>query len=132
MSNVNDCCGGACAPTTMNEAPGKEVSYFRPDVDVIERSDAFVVTADLPGVKPDSISIEFDKGTLTLTASVQTRANQRPLVQEYAVGDYRRVFRIGESINSEAIDADYSHGVLTITLPKAAEARSRKIEVRAN
>jgi len=63
---------------------------------------------------------------------VQTRVSQRPLVQEYAVGDYRRVFRIGESINSEAIDADYSHGVLTITLPKAAEARSRKIEVRAN
>lgn len=133
MATINDCCGGsACSTASTQETTGKEVSYFRPDVDVIERPDAFVVTADLPGVKPDSISIDFEKGTLTLTAAVQPRTDLRPLVQEYAVGDYRRVFRIAESINAEAIDADYTHGVLTITLPKAAAARARKIEVRTN
>ncbi len=133
MATMNDCCGGtACATAPTPETTSKEVSYFRPDVDVIERPDAFVVTADLPGAKLDSISIEFEKGTLTLTAAVEPRTNQRPLVQEYAVGDYRRVFRIAESINAEAINADYNHGVLTITLPKAAEVRARKIEVRTN
>lgn len=129
MTTTKECCGGTCETPSV-ENVGKGVSYFRPDVDVIERGDAFVVIADLPGAKPDSISIEFEKGTLTLTATVPARPGTRPLVQEYAIGDFHRVFRIADSVDADAIDADYNHGVLTITLPKAAEAKARKIEVK--
>lgn len=135
MSQMNECCGGSCSCSTTDTkeaTPGKGVSYFRPDVDVIERSDAFVVVADLPGANRESIDIEFEKGTLTLTASIATQPKAQSLVREYAVGDYRRVFRIAESINAEAITADYRDGVLTINLPKANEVRARKVEVRAN
>ena len=66
-------------PETTVETTGKGVSYFRPDVDVIENNDGFTVIADLPGVKPESISIEFDKGTLTLTAAVKPRQAQRAI-----------------------------------------------------
>jgi len=110
---------------------GKGVSYFKPDVDVVERGDAFVVTADLPGASGESIAIDFENGALTVTARVEPR--QRPgtrtLLSEYGVGDYRRVFRVGDAIDAGGIEAELVNGVLRITLPKAASSRQRSVKV---
>jgi len=144
--STNTCCGTTdrtlsthqntaecCSADRGREAPlaAKAVSCFKPDVDVAERPDAFVVTADLPGATAENIAIDFDNGALTVTARIEPRqrSGARVLLGEYGVGDYRRVFRIGEAIEPGGIEASFDSGVLRITLPKAATARQRTIKV---
>ncbi len=144
--NTNSCCGitgrapstpqsttDCCSDDRSRETPqaAKSVASFRPDVDVVERPEAFIVTADLPGASGEKIAIDFENGALTVTARVEPR--QRPgsrvLLSEYGVGDYQRVFRIGEAIDHTGIEAAFDNGVLRITLPKAPTARQRTIKV---
>lgn len=105
---------------------------FRPNVDILEGADEFIVRADLPGATAKDVNIEFEKGVLTLHARVARRerggANQR--VQEYGVGDYAREFRIGEGIDTARAAAEVANGVLTLHLPKAEAAKPRRIEVK--
>jgi HSP20 family protein len=118
-----------------SEAPSPETTrngrFYRPDVDILEKSDELLVMADLPGAKTDQIEINFDKGTLTLHAAVPARqgADQQYLAREYGVGDYYRTFQVNETIDASKIAAEYSGGVLTLHLPKAESVKPRKINV---
>lgn len=91
-----------------------------PRVDIIERADDFVILADMPGIDPSTLEIGLEKNVLTLEASGETSA-----------GDSYRAFRIGREVDRERIEATYERGVLRLTLPKAAPARSLKIAVKA-
>lgn len=123
----------ACRPARLHEEVGvKRVSYFRPLVDVIEEPAEFRIIADLPGVSPENIEIEFEKGALILTARIVPRKVEKyaPIVEEYGVGDFRRVFKLSEAIDPEKVVAEYTEGVLSIRLPKTETARRRKIDVK--
>lgn len=119
-----------------NEVDGAELtrggSYYRPNVDILERADELVVEADVPGASTDKIDIDFEDGTLTIHAQVRPRQpdDQDYLVREYGVGDYRRTFHVSEAIDAGKISAEYSEGVLTLHLPKAEAVRPRKIPVK--
>lgn len=135
--NTNIPCRTAPASTVAErKTPGvKSVSTFRPPVDVIEEPTEFRIVADVPGASPQDIEIEYEAGTLTMTARVTPRTigeNVQPLVQEYGVGDYRRTFRISDAVDPAAATADYTEGVLTVRLPKTEQARRRKIDVKIN
>lgn len=105
---------------------------YRPNVDIIETTEALILKADLPGSKADGITLDYDKGLLNLHASVgaRDRDNAKALLSEYGVGDFHRVFEISEEIDADNIDADYKNGVLTLTLPKAASSKPKKIAVK--
>lgn len=110
----------------------KDIASFRPPVDVAENESSFIITADVPGSTAEQIGIDLDRGVLTLTARVEPRPVDpaRPLRREFGVGDWRRVFRVGDSVDASAVTADYTAGVLTIRLPKTQSARARKITVQ--
>lgn len=120
-----------CNTPTENRASTKSVSYFRPAVDVFESDAGFRIVADVPGASADAIDLDFDRNTLTLTARAAQRAPEtaKPIHAEYGVGDYRRVFRFDESVDSENASAEFSAGVLTVSVPKSAAARKRRIQV---
>ncbi len=105
---------------------------FRPDVDILERQDAYVIYADLPGVDDRSIDVRLDRGELTLDArqAAPPDAGWRPLHAEYRLGSYHRVFRVSEDIDGEAVTARMNAGVLELTLPKSAARKPRAIPVR--
>jgi len=105
---------------------------FRPNVDILERADEFIVSADLPGATAGNVDIQFDKGVLSLRAHVARREREgvNHLVREYGVGDYAREFRIGEGIDTTRATAEVANGVLTLRLPKVEAAKPRKIEVK--
>ena len=105
--------------------------FYRPNVDILERSDELLLVADLPGAKSDQIDIDFEKGALTLHAPVPARQNQDQLylVHEYGVGDYYRTFNVSEAIDAGRITAEYADGILTLHLPKAESVKPRKISV---
>lgn len=106
---------------------------FRPDVDILERSDAYVIYADLPGVDDKSVDVRLDRGLLTLDARLATlpEAGWSPLHAEYRVGAYHREFRISEDIDARGVSAKMKNGVLELTLPKSVERQPRAIPVQA-
>lgn len=106
---------------------------FRPDVDILERSDGFVIFADLPGVDDTSVEVRLHDGTLTLEAQLATLPDRswRPLREEYQVGSYRREFRLSEGIDQDGVSAKMHNGVLELRIPKSAERQPRSIPVQA-
>ena len=106
---------------------------YTPSVDIIERKDAIVVVANVPGAEPGRIDVRFENGTLELRAPVEPETFEgcEQVLGEYRVGEYYRAFTIGEAIDAGGISAQCKNGVLTLTLPKSEEAKPRKIAVTA-
>lgn len=106
---------------------------YAPAVDILERKDEIVVTADMPGIDQQNVDITLEKNVLTISGKVdpEVRKGHRPAYSEYGIGDFERAFTISEEIDRNGIRATVKHGVLRLVLPKAPVAKTRKIEVRA-
>jgi len=96
----------------------KTVRWFQPPIDVFESDDAFRVDMDIPGVSAEHLELTVDRGVLTVEA-----------VRDQTRG-WRRQLRITDGVDVDGITAELEAGVLSLTLPKAAAARPRRIEVR--
>ena len=118
----------------VTREPGThEGPYFEPSVDIYETEDAITVQADLPGVDPDDIQTDLKENLLTISARVKPMDPRwKPLHQEYEIGNYMRQFRLGQQIDQSKITAQYKDGVLTLTLPKAASAKPRRIKIQTS
>ena len=100
-------------------------------LDAFRQGDTFTVRLDIPGVEPDSIDLTVEKDVLTVTAErswniaedVQVVASERPQ------GAYRRQLFLGKSLDADQVTADYTNGVLTVTIPVAEQAKPRKVTV---
>lgn len=110
-----------------------QTAPWRPEIDLVETADAYVIHADLPGVTRENIDIEVDGDTIALRGErareeLADGASHRHL--ERGHGRFERVLRVPErSIDPEGVAAQYRNGVLTVTLPKRAEAKRREIPV---
>ena len=111
--------------------------FFVPSLDVVERADAYVISAELPGVDPATVDVSFENNTLTLSGTkqpsvvAQEKDELRVYTAERLSGSFERAVRLPEYVEGDKIEATYSNGVLTITVPKAQAARARKISVSA-
>jgi HSP20 family protein len=103
---------------------------WAPPVDLCETTDAFILTAELPGLTRDQVRIEVQDGRLTLHGRRDARV---PCEQYHQVerghGEFARSFALPPSIDAERITADLHHGVLTIVVPKAPERGPRRVDV---
>jgi len=118
----------------LSRSSGAEQTYqqtFVPQFDIWEGDDEYILYGDLPGVEVDDLVIEFENLQLTVHGRVNPRQNANYTYAEYGVGDFHRIFTIGEAIDSEGIAAEVHDGVLTLHLPKSEEARPRRINVKA-
>jgi len=115
-------------PEQTTEAP-----VFTPNVDIFETQSEITLLADLPGVKPENLSIDLNEGVLTLTGDIEPyeNADEQDLMIEYEVGRYYRQFTLSEMIDQSRIEANLKDGELRLRLPKAEKAQPRKIEVKA-
>jgi len=106
---------------------------YIPAVDIIERPSELLLLADVPGVKPDAVNINYERGLLSVHGKVEPRqdaAATNYVLQEYGVGDFYRRFEIGEGVDASRIEAELHNGVLTVHLPKAEDIMPRKIAVK--
>lgn len=124
------------APSTGGEDEALRPRYL-PRVDVLETPDAFRLTADVPGASEDGLELTVEKDVLTLWAKVPERSlagrDRDSLVNRgigYPEGDWRRTFRLGQTVDRDAVEASLKHGVLTVTLPKAKEKLRRTVAVK--
>lgn len=106
---------------------------FVPRVDIYETGQDIFLAADMPGVDDRSVDITLEKGVLTIAGNVEPVQpdNYSLAYAEYTVGDFQRSFSLTDQIDQEHIEATVKDGVLRLRLPKAPQAKARKIAVKA-
>jgi HSP20 family protein len=116
---------------TRDMAPTNRRSMM--PVDAYRLGDRFYLHFDLPGVDPDSIDITVEKNNLIVTAERNWSTDEEAVlvINERPQGSFSRQFFLGEALDSDHIEAGYDHGVLTVTIPVAEQAKPRKITVGA-
>lgn len=107
---------------------------WTPDVDVEELENEFVVSVDLPGVDKKDVKVTIENNLLTIKGERRVEATEeeegRYHCSERCYGSFQRSFSLPRTVDSSRINAKHTDGVLTITLPKAEEAKEREIEVQ--
>ena len=116
------------------EHTGEEsnLTAWAPAVDIFETEHELVVKADLPDVNPQDLDIRVENNILTIRGErkFEKKVNEENYLRvERAYGSFARSFSLANSVNSEAIKADYQNGVLTLSIPKREEAKPKQIKV---
>ena len=116
-----------------SQSNGAAAMTFTPTVDIFEKGETTVIMADMPGVGADDIDVTLERQVLTLTGRVKphTPEGYRRVSSEYREGDYMRVFTLSDEVDQQKIKADFKNGVLRLELPRAVEAKPKKISVKA-
>jgi HSP20 family molecular chaperone IbpA len=106
---------------------------YSPRIDIWESEDELVLYADMPGVAAENLDIQFENRELRIHGKVCPRHQDLAfLYGEYGIGDFYRTFTIGETIDSQKIDAELKDGVLILHLPKTEAVKPRRIAVKTN
>lgn len=101
--------------------------------DVAETGADFWITAELPGVSLENVQLTIDDGVLTLTAQKRSSADGNDRTYHHLErrhGTFSRAFRLPQAVDRDRVEATMKDGVLSVRLPKAEHARSRRIPVR--
>jgi HSP20 family protein len=106
---------------------------FVPRSDVYETDENVFVIVDMPGVDDGNVDITLENNILTINGNttLEKPDGYSLAFAEYTPGDYERKFQLTDRINREGIEATFKDGVLRLTLPKAEEAKVRKINIKA-
>lgn len=106
-----------------------------PAVDFVERDNAYEVHADLPGMDEKDVEVKVSNGVMTIKGEKREEKEEKKEdfhLRERRFGSFQRALRVPESVDADKIEATFMKGVLTVTLPKTAEAQKpvKKIEVK--
>lgn len=109
--------------------PGR---VFVPVTDIFETPQALTVVLEMPGVDRDSIEASVENDIVTIEGRIDfgKYEGMQPVYTEYNVGHYARSFQISNKVDQSKISAEVKDGVVTLILPKAEQAKPRKIKVQ--
>ena len=123
----------------VSAQPAQQVdpqNAYSPLVDVYEEEDGTtVLVAEIPGAKADSVDVRVDKGVLTISAQAEDSSPGEDYSQTYsgfAGGQYYRAFALSDEVDREKIQARCAAGLLTLRLPRAESARTKRIDIRVD
>ncbi len=107
-----------------------------PAVDVTETDKAYEITAELAGMDEKNVDVKFANGVLSIKGEKQDEKEEKKkdyYVRERSFGSFERTFQVPDGVDTDKIEASFKKGVLTVTLPKSAEAQKseKKIAVKA-
>lgn len=109
-----------------------EPAGWVPAVDIEELEDAYVVEAEVPGVKREDVNIELSGNELTISGEIKVREREGVIRRRTRrVGEFEFRVILPNEVNAEGIDAKLNDGVLTVRIPKAEPAQRRRIEVKS-
>ncbi len=115
---------------SAQEGTRAQEQYFAPPVDIYESPQGLTILADLPGVSGDALVIEVKEDILTLQARAQHQLPGDPIYREFGLVNFFRQFQLSDRVDTSNIKAELKDGVLTLHLPRAEEAKPRRIEVQ--
>jgi HSP20 family protein len=120
--------------TFINDLQGEEVGNrgWVPPVDIQETTDGYKLEAELPGLTKDDINITLENNVLRLSGERKfekdaKKENYHRVERTY--GTFTRAFALPQQVNPEGVHAAFENGILTITVPKAEQAKPRKIAI---
>ncbi len=118
--------------TERNGRAASAESALRPAVDIFETEEGITVQADMPGVSKDRLTLRMDGTNLLIEGriGISPQDQMQPLYADVRSAVYRRSFLLSNEFEANKIDANLKDGVLTVRIPKRAELRPRRIEVR--
>ena len=124
---------------SMFDDDASEASFLKgnwtPAVDISEDDNNFYLNVDLPGMTKDEVKVRFEDGMLSITGEKKSEKEEKKVNYhrvERSFGRFERSFRVPSRISANKIDAKFDKGVLTVTMPKAEEAKPKEIEVKIN
>lgn len=111
-----------------------ETASFMPSVNIKEEPNQYVIDVHAPGFTKENLSVNVEDDELTITGEVTNQTEkkeERYLTREFRSGSFKRSFNLGGKVNTESIVANYTNGILTITLPKMEQElkRSKAISI---
>lgn len=120
----------------MHRMPRLSEWATAPAVDLAETDKGYEITAELPGIEEKDIEVKISNGSLTIKGEKQEAKEEKDkeyFLSERRYGAFQRTFQMPEGVDADKVAATFAKGVLTITLPKSAEAqkKERKVTVKA-
>ncbi len=109
-----------------------DLTTWAPAVDIQETENELVLKADLPGIEEKDIDVRIENNTLTIRGErkFEKQVNEDNYLRvERSYGSFSRSFSLPNTINTEAINAEYKNGVLTVQMPKRAESKPKQVKV---
>jgi HSP20 family molecular chaperone IbpA len=121
--------------TQRGQEPGsglQRTTTLRPPVDIFEDAEGVTLLADLPGVSKERLNVRVERDALVIEGDVQIELPEgmEALYADVRATHYQRRFALSDELEAEKIDASLKDGVLTVHVPKRAETKPRRIEVR--
>jgi HSP20 family protein len=129
MSNLFDSFLGA---SPLTPATRESAAPFSPRVDVVETGKDIRVTAELPGMSQDDISVELNDGGLSISGEKKEEHEDKKegyYSMERSYGRFSRFVPLPSEIEPDKVKADYKKGILTVTVPKTPEASTKRVKV---
>ena len=122
------------SPATSEVQRREAETVLRPPVDIFEDADGITLVADMPGVSKERLNLQVDNDSLTVEgeASVDMREGMEAVYADVHSTRFRRSFALSGELDSGEIDASLKDGVLKVRIPKRAEMRPRKVDVRTD
>jgi HSP20 family protein len=103
-----------------------------PAVDIVDKENAYEISAELPGVDENSIDVKFSDGTLTIKGEKRDEREEKKknfYLAERRYGSFQRSFSIPAGVDADRIEASFKNGVLTVTFPKTPQARKNEKKI---
>jgi HSP20 family protein len=120
------------AVTQPHTGPLTREGVWHPILDIYEREDAIVVEVELPGMKGQTMNVAIDDNHLIIEGS---RAQSESFKEgdlsyrERPVGEFHRIIHLSENVDADGAEAKYEDGILTVTMPRSARGKGKKIEI---
>jgi len=107
-----------------------------PAVDLVEKDKEYQITAELPGIDEKNVEVKLSNGSLIISGEKKEEREEKDkgyFLSERRYGSFRRAFRVPENVEADKIDATFTKGVLTVRLPKSAQAQKaeKSIDIKA-
>jgi HSP20 family protein len=119
------------------ELPGFRAGWnVAPAMDMVEKDGEFEISAELPGIEEDHVEVKVSNRILTIKGEKKEEKEEKQkdyFLSERRFGSFQRSFRIPDGVDAEGIEADFAKGILTVRLPKSADAQKaeKKIAVKS-
>lgn len=128
----NEMVSGSKHELETKEEKTQQARYYKPATDIVENEHELTLYMDMPGVAKEKVDIKLEKNVLNVEGQIdQTRYESiKAQYAEYNVGHFTRSFQLSSEIDQKGIKAQMEEGVLTLTLPKAEQAKPKTINVQ--
>lgn len=117
----------------LSRTENSSLTAWAPAVDIYETENEVVLKADVPDIDEKDLDVRVENNTLTISGDrkIEKTVNEENFLRvERAYGSFSRSFSLPNTVNTEAIQAEYKNGVLSVQLPKRAEAKPKQVKVQ--